>query len=201
MANETQITIRGNLGSDPVLHTGPNGGVVVRFTMAVSASRYIPEKGENVYGDPQWFTVKCFGALGRNVAESVRRGTPVLVRGELHTEYWKGQEGEARSAQVVRAECVAITLNGGRASYSKVVRDSALAKTVDATRPAYPDVSGLDEAVDDPGTGPAGSGGALEGGSVEYGEEHEEDHADEREERDGDREPVFAGAPAPGSPF
>ncbi|MDO5494849.1 MAG: single-stranded DNA-binding protein [bacterium] len=153
MANEIQVTIRGNAGGDPQLHEGPNGGVVVRFTVAVAASRYVAEQNETVYGDPQWFTVKTFGAHARNVKESVRKGTPVLVRGELHTETWTDKDGEQRSAQVIRADCVAVALTSGTATFTKYVRNSALAEAVDSSRPVVADVSGLQVQESEAGAG------------------------------------------------
>ncbi len=127
MSNEIEITVRGNAGSDPTLYEGQNGGVVVRFTVAVSATRRNGEDGTFVTTEPQWFTVKAFGALARNVAQSVAKGTPVLVRGELITEYWRDPEGVEKSSQVLRADSIGIELHNGIAQYTKLVRNSPLA--------------------------------------------------------------------------
>ncbi|HZK05458.1 MAG TPA: single-stranded DNA-binding protein [Actinomycetaceae bacterium] len=141
MSNEIHVTIRGNAGAAPIVYKGKSP--VVRFNVAVSASRYNPEQSKYVDSEPQWFTVKAFNSLGQNVAESVDRGTPVIVRGELVTEYWRDSDGEDHSRQVIRAESVGIELHGGIARYRKVIRNAQIADATDY-RPAAPkDVSGL----------------------------------------------------------
>lgn len=159
MSNEIELTIRGNAGGKPALYEGANGGVAVRFTVAVSARRRM-EDGQYVNTEPQWFPVKAFGFLGRNVAQCVDRGTPVLVRGELVTEHWKNAEGQDRTSQVVRADSVGIELHNGIAHYIKVVRDSPLANSTDFRPAEPPDVSGMTEV----GSGLSGvnTGSALE---------------------------------------
>lgn len=154
MSNETYITIRGNLGANPILHTGPSGGKVARFDVAVSVARFLRESETTDVQPPQWFAVKAFGALGENVNESLLKGTPVIVRGELLTEYWTDLAGEQHSRQVVRADSVGIELRGGTARYVKVIRNSPEAQATDgapaaASRPV--DVTGAAELEDTPG--------------------------------------------------
>lgn len=132
MSNETQITVRGNVGSDPKLHVGTNGGKVVRISVAVSSTKFRPDTGEFETSPPQWFAVKVFGHMAENVTASVQKGTPVIVRGELVTETWKAESGEDRSMQVIRADAFGIDLRHGTASYTKVVRGSALGAEADA---------------------------------------------------------------------
>lgn len=148
MSNETHITIRGNLGAQPVLHTGPSGGKVARFDVAVSVARYLRETETTDVRPPQWFAVKAFGQLGENVCESTNKGTPVIVRGELVTEYWTDAANQEHSRQVVRADSVGIDLRNGTARYMKVVRNSPEAEAADAPRDAV-DVSGATELEDD----------------------------------------------------
>lgn len=135
MANETSITIRGNLGADPSFFEGSNG-CAARFTVAVSVARFRPDQGgvENLI--PQWFSVKAFGELGRNIVASLRKGSPVLVRGELVTEYWKDAAKVEHSRQVIRADSVGIDLRNVTATYTKVVRNAPEADALDGERPA-----------------------------------------------------------------
>ena len=153
MSNETHITIRGNLGAHPVLHTGQSGGKVARFDVAVAVARYIRETESTDVQPPQWFAVKAFGQLGENVAESATKGTPVLVRGELVTEYWTDATGQQHSRQVVRADSVGIDLRSGTARYAKVVRNSPEAEATDGAPAApLPDLTGSEE-LDEDGSG------------------------------------------------
>lgn len=152
MSNETYVTIRGNLGAKPILHTGATGGRVARFDVAVAVARYQRESESTDVLPPQWFAVKAFGQLGENVCESTAKGTPVLVRGELVTEYWTNAAGEQQRRQVIRADAVGVELHSGVARYSRVVRDSPEADATDGA-PAMPggvvDVSGGVEVTDD----------------------------------------------------
>lgn len=148
MSNETHITIRGNLGARPALHTGPSGGKVARFDVAVAVARYLRETETTDVQPPQWFAVKAFGRLGENVCESANKGTPVIVRGELVTEYWTDAMGQDHSRQVVRADSVGIDLRSGTARYMKVVRDSPEADAADGAPAAQSepvDVTGAQE--------------------------------------------------------
>lgn len=150
MSNETYVTIRGNLGAKPVLHTGASGGRVARFDVAVAVARYQRESESTDVLPPQWFAVKAFGQLGENVTESAAKGTPVLVRGELVTEYWTNGNGEPRSRQVVRADAVGIELHSGVARFSRVVRNSPEADATDGTPASTPvDLTGAAECPED----------------------------------------------------
>ncbi|MGM0384951.1 MAG: single-stranded DNA-binding protein [Actinomycetota bacterium] len=150
MSNETHITIRGNLGAQPVLHTGASGGKVARFDVAVAVARYLRETETTDVRPPQWFAVKAFGQLGENVCESANKGTPVIVRGELVTEYWTDAANQQHSRQVVRADSVGIDLRTGTARYMKVLRNSPEAETADSAPPRDAvDVSGAVELQDD----------------------------------------------------
>lgn len=131
MSNETHLAIRGNLGARPNLHTGASGGRVLRFTVAVEASRFSREAGAFVADEPQWFAVKAFGSLAENAHESLQKGTPVLVRGELVTEYWTDERQERRQRQVIRADAIGVELRHGTASFRKVVRNSPEADATD----------------------------------------------------------------------
>lgn len=135
MSNETTLTIRGNLGGNPTLYAGASGGFVARFTVASSVSRFNRAGGQIENLRPQWFDVKAFGALAQNAAASLAKGTPVLVRGELVTEYWANDRGEEHSRQVLRADSVAVDLRTGVAHFQKLVRGAASAEAQDGKSP------------------------------------------------------------------
>lgn len=160
MSNETMITIRGNIGADPVLHVGPSGGKVARLSVAVSSTKFRPSSGEFVTSPPQWFAVKVFGPMAENVCGSVSKGTPVIVRGELVTDTWTGESGEQRSMQLIRADAFGVDLRHGTVSYTKVVRGSALGEEADAELQRRQEFTSTYESPEDPadaGEVPVGS--------------------------------------------
>ena len=155
MSNETYVTIRGNLGAKPVLHTGQSGGKVARFDVAVAVARYQRDTESTDVLPPQWFAVKAFGQLGQTARESPAKGPPALVRGEQVTEYWTSASGEQQRRQVIRADAVGIELHSGVARWSRVVRDSPEAEATDgAPAPAPVDVSGSVEVTDEDAAAP-----------------------------------------------
>src|SRR5699024_12162085 len=67
---------------DPNLITGAGKQSFLRLNVA-STPRIRTREGEWGDGTTQWFAVKLFGAFAEHVAQSVRKGDPVLVRGRL----------------------------------------------------------------------------------------------------------------------
>lgn len=119
MANETFITIRGNASRDPERREAQHGPWA-RFSVGVTA-RF--RDGEMGFKDrpTQWFEVRVYGNQADHVVQSVRKGTAVLVRGELRTDTWTTPEGEERSMQYIRAETVALDLHF-RTYYTSEIR-------------------------------------------------------------------------------
>ena len=60
-----------------------------------STPRYL-RNGTWVDGQTSWFTVNCWRSLGRNVAESVRRGDAVVVHGRVRVDVWEREGSPAR---------------------------------------------------------------------------------------------------------
>jgi single stranded DNA-binding protein len=92
MASENQVTIVGNLTDDPELRYTPNGAAVVKFRVAVNR-RYKDEAGNWKDGETSYFSVNAWRSLAENSAETLTRGTRVLVTGRLQMRSWETQEG------------------------------------------------------------------------------------------------------------
>ena len=103
MANENQVVIVGNLTDDPELRYTPNGAAVANFRVAVNR-RYRDQSGEWKDGEASFFRVNAWRTLGENVAESLTRGTRVLVVGRLRSRSYETQEGEQRHVVEIEAD-------------------------------------------------------------------------------------------------
>ena len=79
--NET-ITRAGWVATDPELYIDATGAESATFRLAVPANR--PDELT------QWFTVKARHNLALNVAESLKKGQPVLVVGNMPHHTWSG---------------------------------------------------------------------------------------------------------------
>jgi len=120
MASENQLVIVGNLTDDPELRYTPNGAAVAKFRVAVNR-RYKDEAGNWKDGDTSYFTVNAWRNLAENVAESLTRGTRVVVAGRLQMRSWETQEGDKRTVIEIEADEVGPSL---RWATAKVERQS-----------------------------------------------------------------------------
>src|SRR3954466_4387965 len=118
MASDNQVTIVGNLTDDPELRYTPNGAAVAKFRVAVSP-RFKDENGQWKDGDTSYFSVSAWRALAENAAESLTRGTRVVVTGRLKQRSWESQEGEERSAIEGERPCASGRGRGGWAASVK----------------------------------------------------------------------------------
>jgi single-strand DNA-binding protein len=120
MANDNQVSIVGNLTDDPELRYTPNGAAVCKFRVAVNR-RYKDESGQWKDGDTSYFSVNAWRTLAENVAESLTRGTRVVVSGRLQQRSWETQEGDKRTVIEIEADEIGPSL---RWATAKVERQS-----------------------------------------------------------------------------
>jgi single stranded DNA-binding protein len=98
--NETQVTMLGNAVEDPVLRFGKSGQPFVTFRLASTVRRRDPATGLFVDAGTNFVTVLAFRQLARNVAESVRKGQPVVVSGRLRVNQWSSGERTGTSVEI-----------------------------------------------------------------------------------------------------
>ena len=98
MANDTSITVIGNLTADPDLRYTPQGTAMAKFTVASTPRVRDRETNEYHDGDPLFLTCTAWRELAEHAAESLRKGVRVVVVGRLRLSRWETDEGEKRSA-------------------------------------------------------------------------------------------------------
>src|SRR6202044_729749 len=106
MSNGNNVSIVGNLTRDPELRFTPSGQATASFGVAVNRSwtdRQTQERKEQT----SFLDVVCWGQLAENVAQSLSRGSRVVVTGRLDQRSWENQEGERRSKVEITADEVA----------------------------------------------------------------------------------------------
>jgi len=118
MASDNQIIITGNLTDDPELRYTPNGAAVVKFRVAVN-KRYKDETGNWKDGETSYFTVNAWRTLAENVAESLTRGTRVVVAGRLQMRSWETQEGDKRTVVEIEADEIGPSLRWATAKVER----------------------------------------------------------------------------------
>lgn len=97
MAGETQITVIGNLTGDPELRFTPNGAAVANFTVASTPRTYDRQSGEWRDGESMFLNCSVWRQYAENVAESLHKGTRVIVHGRLKSRSFETREGEKRT--------------------------------------------------------------------------------------------------------
>jgi single-strand DNA-binding protein len=122
--SENTVTLVGNLTDDPELRFTAQGAAVANFRIAVSKRIRDPQTNEWKDGDTSFFRVNVWRQLAENVAESLTRGTRVIVTGTLKMRQWETQEGEKRSVVEVEATEVGPSLKWATAKIEKTSRQS-----------------------------------------------------------------------------
>jgi single-strand DNA-binding protein len=123
MASENQVVIVGNLTDDPELRYTPAGAAVANFRVAVNR-RTKDESGQWKDGETSFFRVNAWRSLAENVAESLTRGSRVVVSGRLRSRSWENPEGETRSAVEIEADEIGPSLRWATAKVEKTQRSS-----------------------------------------------------------------------------
>jgi single-strand DNA-binding protein len=113
MAFDNTITVVGNVTRDPELRFTQGGMAVANFGIAWNRRK---QDGEE---EVSFFNVSCFRQLAENVAESLSKGSRVVVYGMLQQRSWDTPEGDRRSAVEIIADDVAPSLKWASAEIRK----------------------------------------------------------------------------------
>jgi single-strand DNA-binding protein len=122
MSGDTSITVIGNLVDDPQLRYTPTGQAVANFRIA-STPRFM-NKQTNQWEDGSSLFLSCnvWRQAAENVAESLTRGTRVIVSGRLKQRSYETKEGEKRTVYEVEVDEVGPSLRNASAKVIKSER-------------------------------------------------------------------------------
>jgi len=123
MAGETLITLVGNLTGDPELRFTPSGAAVANFTVASTPRNF--DKQANEFKDGETLFMRCsmWREAAENVAESLHRGTRVIVTGKLVSRSWDDKEtGQKRTVMEMQVDEVGPSLRYATAKVNKTER-------------------------------------------------------------------------------
>ena len=128
------ITITGNLTNDPELKFTPKGDAVASFTVAVS--KRVKEGDKWVDGPSSFYRCSIWRQYAENIAETLTKGTRVIVTGEMRQREYEDKQGEKRQVWELHADEVGVALRYATATVRKAER-VAVART--QTAPAADD--------------------------------------------------------------
>ncbi|WP_432505222.1 single-stranded DNA-binding protein [Kineococcus arenarius] len=121
MAGETVITLVGNLTNDPELRFTPSGAAVANFTVASTPRTFDRQSNEWKDGETLFMRCAIWREAAENVAESLTRGTRVVVTGRLQSRTFDTKEGEKRTVIEMQVDEIGPSL---RYATAKVTRAS-----------------------------------------------------------------------------
>jgi single-strand DNA-binding protein len=121
-AGDVNVTIVGNLTNDPELRFTPSGAAVASFTVA-STPRVL-DKATNEWKDGDALFMRCsvWRQYAENVAESLTKGSRVIVTGRLKQRSYETREGEKRTVVEMDVDEVGPALKYATAKVNKVSR-------------------------------------------------------------------------------
>jgi single-strand DNA-binding protein len=99
-----QVTVKGNLGSDPELKfvkTARGDTGITTFSLA-----YTPRERKNdqwVDGETMWFRVIQWGDKGEQLIDHLSKGDTVIVTGQMKQSTFKGKDGADKTALEINA--------------------------------------------------------------------------------------------------
>ena len=122
MAGDTVITVVGNLTADPELRFTPSGAAVANFTVASTPRTFDKNTNEWKDGDALFLRCAVWREAAENVAESLHKGTAVIVQGRLKQRSFETKEGEKRTVVELDVDEVGPTLKRASAKVTKAQR-------------------------------------------------------------------------------
>ena len=122
MAGDTIITVIGNLTADPELRFTPSGAAVANFTVASTPRQFDRQTNEWKDGEALFLRCNIWREAAENVAESLVRGSRVIVSGRLKQRSFETREGEKRTVVELEVDEIGPSLRYATAKVNKASR-------------------------------------------------------------------------------
>ncbi|MGH8879522.1 MAG: single-stranded DNA-binding protein [Stackebrandtia sp.] len=129
MAGEPTTVITGNLTADPDLRFTQNGVAVVKFSVAQTPRRYDKTTESYTDGDTLFMRCTAWRQAAENIAESLSKGTRVVVTGRLQQNSWETSDGNTRTSIDLEVDEVGPSLRWATAKVNRLERKNATTNT------------------------------------------------------------------------
>lgn len=123
MANDTPLTIIGNLTADPELRFTQSGVAVASFTIASTPRTFDRQANEWKDGEALFLRCSIWRDAAENVAESLEKGARVIAQGNLKQRSFTDREGNQRTSIELDVDEVGPSLKYATAKPNKVQRN------------------------------------------------------------------------------
>lgn len=140
MVGETVITVVGNLTDDPELRLTPSGDTVAHFTVASTPRTF--DRQSNEWRDAETLFLRCsvWRQEAEHAAESLTRGTRVIVQGRLRQRTYETREGERRTVIELEADEIGPSLRFAAVTITKSPHTAVPAGSRGGRRPPAEDL-------------------------------------------------------------
>lgn len=98
-----QVILQGNLGQDPELRFSNKGNAIANISVATSKTIKNKETGQRE-DKTTWHRVVLFNRLGEIAGEYLKKGSKVLIVGEIQHRKWQDQQGQDRYTTEIVAD-------------------------------------------------------------------------------------------------
>lgn len=122
MANDTVITVIGNLTADPELRFTQSGVAVASFTIASTPRMFDRQSNEWKDGEALFMRCSIWRDAAENVAESLEKGSRVVAQGRLKQRSFTDREGNNRTSIELDVDEIGPSLKYATAKANKVQR-------------------------------------------------------------------------------
>jgi len=124
MANDTVITVVGNLTDAPELRFTNSGIPVASFTVASTPRMFDKQTNEWKDGEALFMRCSAWRDLAENVAESLTKGARVIVQGRLQQRSYTDKEGNQRTSIDLQVDEVGPSLRYATAQPVRAARNT-----------------------------------------------------------------------------
>ena len=125
MAGDTVMTVIGNLTADPELRFTASGAAVANFTVASTPRTFDRASGEWKDGEALFLRCNIWRQPAENVAESLTRGSRVIVSGRLKQRSFETKEGEKRTVIELEVDEIGPSLRYATAKVNRAQRSDS----------------------------------------------------------------------------
>jgi single-strand DNA-binding protein len=110
------VIVAGNLTKDPIFRQTTNSTPVVNFSIA--SNRKYKDSSNQWQEDVCYVGIVAWNKLAESCRDRLKKGSAVLVDGELQSRTWKSEDGHNRSIVEIKARRIQFLNKRGRLNES-----------------------------------------------------------------------------------
>lgn len=172
MAGDTQVTVIGNMVTEPEMKYTPSGAAVCNFRIASTPRTYNLQSQAWEDGESLFLACSIWRQAAENVASTLAKGMRVIVQGRLRQRSYETAQGEKRTVVELEVDELGVSLKSATAKVEKTGgsgqgrQEARAAVQSGASRDPWTDVPGGNRPGGwaDQGAQQAGGQGAWGGG-------------------------------------